>query len=289
MLRYLGTGWRRFGLHPMYVHRRVNWEFCAVLDGRCGAVVEGQSTTLRSRHLWLFPPDTAHGWAGAGPETCEVAVFHFGHVPDLLQRQAGGRAWLDRPLNAAQVRQIRQMAADLQPHYERMTGKSLLVFERALLDLALLMLEDVPGPADPMEGETGVRKVEAALAWHAEHMSDQPKVDVVARAVHMSVRHLRRLFQVVRDESPLDAFTRQRLHRAMELLAHTPARLDEVARQCGFASTSDFCRVFQAHQKTSPGAWRRRLPQQCSTPGGLNPAVAAPPGVARVRKRKGRA
>lgn len=283
MLRYLGTGGRRYGLHPMYVHRRANWEFLAVLEGRCGVTPPGAGPPLRSRHLWLFPPEVAHGWTGEGAEACEVAVFHFGTVPPLLQRVAVARGGLDRSLPVAAVRRLRELVAELQPHYRRMTEKSLLVFERALLELSLLMLEDLPEPAGSVEAEAGLRKIEAALAWHAEHMAERPKIEEVAKAVHVSVRHLRRLFHEVRAERPHDAFTSQRLHRAMERLAHAPMKLEQVARECGFASGSDFCRVFQARHKVSPGAWRRRLSPQCSAPGAVNPAVTP---AARLRRRK---
>lgn len=39
MLRHMVAGVRRFGLYPMYVHQRDNWEFLAVLRGKCGAVL----------------------------------------------------------------------------------------------------------------------------------------------------------------------------------------------------------------------------------------------------------
>src|SRR5277367_4504406 len=65
MLRYLGAGVRRFGLYPMHIHQRDNWEFFAVLRGKCGPVLnETGPAILQRSHLWIFPPETAHGWKG---------------------------------------------------------------------------------------------------------------------------------------------------------------------------------------------------------------------------------
>jgi AraC family transcriptional regulator len=259
MLRYLGMGRRPFGLQPMYVHRRANWEFFAVLQGRCGVVIPGQSRpTLHTRRLWVFPPETAHGWRGEGIQPCRVAVFHFGRVPDLLEKAARDGKYLDCPLTAAQARWIAGLARELAPHYMRTTQKSLLVFERAMLELSLLALGPAPSERTEDKNDFALRKVEAGLTWYSEHMSDQPKIEHVAQAINVSARHLRRLFQEARRESPQAGFTKLRIHRAMELLSQSGVKLDEIAAKCGFSSDSDFCRVFKARQKISPDAWRKR-------------------------------
>ena len=99
-------------------------------------------------------------------------------------------------------------------------------------------------------------------------MAEQPKLDQIAQAVNVSVRHLRRLFWQARRESPQTAFTRLRLERAMGLLSLSNLKLDAIARQCGFSSSSDFCRVFKIHHHMSPDAWRKhRLPAYRGTRG----------------------
>lgn len=259
MLRYLGAGKRQFGLTPMYVHRRANWEFFAVVEGRCAPLGVSERPAFRARHLWLFPPDSAHGWAGIGSASCTVLVFHFGSVPPVLERAARRAGFLERPLTAAQAGHLRKLMAELQPCFRRVTEKGLLVFARARLELSLLMVEEGDDVEEPVQADAALRKVEAALAWYAEHLAERPKIESVARSVHVSVRHLRRIFQDARHESPHQAMLRLRIHRALELLAHSELKLDDVARACGFASSSDFCRVFQLHQRVSPGTWRRHL------------------------------
>lgn len=282
MLRYLGAGKRQFGLTPMYVHRRANWEFFAVVAGRCAPVGVSDQPVYRTRHLWLFPPDSAHGWAGLGASSCTVLVFHFGSVPPVLDRAARRAGFLEHHLTATQATHLRKLVAELQPYYRRVTEKGLLVFERARLELSLMMVGEGEEVEESVQADATLRKVEASLAWFAEHMPERPKIEAVARSVHVSVRHLRRIFQETRHESPHQAMVRLRIHRALELLAHTALKLDEVARACGFASSSDFCRVFQLHQRVSPGTWRRHMLK----PYGESTAAAQKKTAVRRRGRK---
>ena len=142
-----------------------------------------------------------------------------------------------------------------------MTEKSLLCFDKALLELSLVALSDTPFASDQNGGDYALEKVQECLSWYSEHMPEQPKLERVAQAVNVSVRHLRRLFWQARRESPQTAFTRLRLEHAMGLLSLSKLKLDAIARQCGFSGSSDFCRVFKTHHLVSPDAWRkRRLP-----------------------------
>lgn len=251
----------------MYVHRRANWEFFAVLEGRCGVrFARGTPQPLHARHLWVFPPETPHGWLGETTRACRVAIFHFSTVPEPLRRAAEKQKFLEVSLSASQTRQVARLVDELQPHYARMTAKSPLHFDRALLELSLLALE--PIAAEPGEAMSGfaLRKVEACLTWYGEHMAQRPKLPQAAAAIHLSVRHLRRLFKEVRDESPQTAFTRLRIQRSLDLLARSDCKLEAVVEECGFASISDFCRVFRQQRGVSPDAWRRRLLRNCNTP-----------------------
>ncbi len=65
------------------------------------------------------------------------------------------------------------------------------------------------------------------------------------------------MFHDVRKKSPQMVFTQLRIQRAMELLARTDYKMETIALECGFASNTDFSRVFKKHRGTNPDAWRR--------------------------------
>ncbi len=243
----------------MYIHQRANWEFLAVVQGKCGALFPAApAPALRRRFLWVFPPETAHGWKGQTSQACRVAIFHFGAVPSILDKLARARGHLERPLTASQAQRVLELHRELLPHYQHVTEKSLLIFEKALLELSLIVLEDVPFENSETKTGHAIRKVEASLTWYVEHIAAQPGLEQIAAAVHVSASHLRRLFWQARQESPQKAFAALRVQRAMELLSHTNLKLDAIASRCGFSSGSDFCRVFKNHQHISPDAWRKK-------------------------------
>ena len=229
-----------------------------MVRGRCAPLLNDTKTPIPvERHFWVFPPETAHGWTANHGEQCSVAVFHFVTVPPLLERIARSCGYLDRSLSPAQARRLVELARELKGPFQHFTEKSQLEFEKAVLELSLLALAPIAFQSTKEQPDHAVRKVESSLRWFSEHMAEEPKLEQVSQAVHVSPSHLRRLFWQVRRENPLRSFTKLRLQRAKELLSHSDAKLDLVADQCGFSSVADFCRVFKAYNKMSPRAWRR--------------------------------
>ena len=45
----------------------------------------------------------------------------------------------------------------------------------------------------------------------------------------------------------------------MRLMTETKAKLETIAEECGFTSTSDFCRAFKAFTRVTPTVWRETI------------------------------
>lgn len=260
MLRNLGTGFRQFGLYPITPHARLNWEFFAVVRGRSALQQPGKPPArLVERTLWVSPPHSQHTWAGVGARPVQVTVFHFGSVPFALERAVREHGHLAVPLTAPECRRLAELAREVRPDFQQPNEHSQLVFEWLLLELSLLVLRKLPHGPRPGSRAKAEQVVEAATAWFTEHLGDNPTVDEVARRVHVSASTLRRFFQQAVRERPVRVFRRLQIERGMRLMTETPLKLDAIAEQCGFTSTSDFCRAFKAHAKVSPNTWRRTL------------------------------
>ena len=81
----------------------------------------------------------------------------------------------------------------------------------------------------------------------------------VAREVHVSPSTLRRLFRRVLRQQPARVFGRIQIEKGMRLMTETKSKLDSIAEECGFTSTSDFCRAFKAFTKVTPTVWRETI------------------------------
>lgn len=278
MLRYFANGRIRWK-QGMRCNTRTNWEFYAVIDGRCGLAFSDRAKPRFHEHtFWVFAPDCPHAWLDDGHHTYHRLSLHFGSVPhplDEIVRANGG--WLARKLAPADIARLLQIAGNLEQHFIKPVVASPLHFQRGLMDLSLMILEGVARANDPKPlNDVATFRVERALTWYAENVARNPSVKEVAEVVHVSTGHLRRLFAEVRQASPKELFRRTRLELSQDLMGRTNLPLDEIARQCGYASASHFCREYKAVHRFTPSTWRRRLIDRFARP--------LPAGVVPVRE-----
>jgi AraC-like DNA-binding protein len=260
MLRYLGSGERRFGQFPMKAIVRMNWEFFAAISGRCAPVVQGRPPPpLRECTLWVFPPGSAHVWTGTRRGVTQVAVFHFGSVPALLATAVREHGCLELALSEEEGRRLRELARQLHPDFQQPNNFSNLVFQGALIELSLLALKKLPERRAPLPGDYAKQIVDAAATWYGDNLRANPTIGEIARRVNVSPSTLRRAFQRQLGERPINVFARIQLEAAMRLMSETNLKLDTIASECGFSSTSDFCRTFKAQTQVTPNLWRRTI------------------------------
>jgi AraC family transcriptional regulator len=260
MLRYLGVGPRQFGVYPLKPLARMNWEFFAVVKGRCAPLSpDNDHPPLSEQTLWVTAPGSSHTWAGDGSRQAFVSVFHFGSVPALLEAAVRERGQVTLSLTTRECQRIVALAREIQSDFHQPNNLSTLVFQGALIELALLVLRKLPhGKITPLEGHAE-RTVKNATTWFAEHVHANPTITEVAREVHVSTSTLRRLFRRVLGNQPARVFGRIRVEKGMRLMTETKLKLDSIADECGFTSTSDFCRAFKAFTKVTPSVWRETI------------------------------
>lgn len=276
MLLYFANGHIRLK-EVARCNSRTNWEFFAVLEGRCAPVFrDGERPPLKATTLWIFAPECSHAWIDDRRRPFHRIVCHFGTVPYPLDQIVREKGYFTKTLTADEITRLKAIAAELEPHFLRPNLLSPLHFQGRLMDLATMALAGNEGKQPPALPSLANFKVESALSWYAEHLEHCPTVKEVAESIHISPSHLRRLFYQVRQSSPKALFQRVRLEKAKELMSRSAVTLDDVAKHCGFASASHLCREYKAVHHFTPTHWRKRLIAQFSKP--------LPPGVVPVRK-----
>lgn len=260
MLRYFAQGRIRWK-NGMRCNTRTNWEFYAVVKGRCGLRFSDRAQpTLHSKKLLVFAPQCSHGWSDDGQHTFHRIVFHFASVPYPLDEIVNQKGWLGKDLSDADLTRLLTLATELEPHFRHPTLLSQLYFQQALVELSLMLVGDGSfASLPPTLTDLANFKVERAVSWFAEHFAQNPSVKEVAEAIHVSPSHLRRLFWQVRKSSPKALFRRMRLEKAKELMGRSALTLDDVAAHCGYSSASHLCRDCRAMHRFSPTRWRKKL------------------------------
>lgn len=84
-------------------------------------------------------------------------------------------------------------------------------------------------------------------------------LNALAQACGLSVAHFARAFRQSSGTSPHRWLRRQRVEKAMDMMARTTLSLAAIATACGFSDQSHFTRSFTALAGTSPGQWRRAM------------------------------
>lgn len=89
------------------------------------------------------------------------------------------------------------------------------------------------------------------------HFREPLTLDTIADNVHMNKFHLSHTFSKEFGISPINYVLQLRIQESRELLATTDFSLSQIARMCGFSSSSYFSQRFRAVEGISPVEFRR--------------------------------
>ncbi|MDT5078094.1 MAG: hypothetical protein QOJ80_2731 [Mycobacterium sp.] len=204
---------------------------------------------------YLLPPQQA-AWIPVGlehqavmnPDVKTVAVMFD---PELIS-DAGGRA---RIIAVSPL--IREMMSyALRWPIDRAHGDD--ISDGFFRTLAQLVSEALDHEA-PLSLPTSDHPIVAAAMAHTKEHLDSVSADEVSRAVSVSERTLRRLFQDTLGLSWRTYLLHARMLKAMALLAAPGQSVQATASAVGFASLSAFTRCFAQFCSETPSAYRRRV------------------------------
>jgi AraC-like DNA-binding protein/quercetin dioxygenase-like cupin family protein len=209
---------------------------------------------------YLLPPQQA-AWIPAGlehqavmnPDVKTVAVmFDPGLISD-----AGGRARIIAvsPL----IREL--MGYALRWPVDRAHGDD--VSDGFFRTLAHLVAEALDHEAPLSLPSSDNPIVAAAMAYTKEHL-DSVSADEVSRAVSVSERTLRRVFQDTLGLSWRTYLLNARMLRAMALLAAPGQSVQATSSAVGFESVSAFTRSFAQFCGETPSGYRRRVTESAN-------------------------
>lgn len=208
---------------------------------------------------YLLPPQQA-AWIPAGlehqavmnPDVKTVAVM----FDPALVATPGDRARIlaVSPL----IREMMIYALRWQIDRRRGAAKDEEVSDGFFRTLANLVAEALDHEAPLSLPTTEHPIVAAAMAYTKAHL-DSVSADDVSRAVAVSERTLRRLFQDTLGLSWRTYLLHARMLRAMALLAAPGQSVQETASAVGFDSLSSFTRAFAQFCGETPSAYRKRV------------------------------
>jgi len=196
----------------------------------------------------------------------EVIINYFCLEPEKLtellslsEQQSLGRVAARQPV-AVRILAPNDPVSERFKRLCRNPGGGNLFVRLQLLQLFLDLLKgELNGkpvePPLPLDGRNRLRKFLQQTA--AGDLLELSLSDLVPQ-MHVSPRHLSRLFREELGMSFREKQTELRLAKACQLLATTDVKLIEVALASGYQSNSLFNLMFKKRFGVSPGKWRRQ-------------------------------
>ncbi|MEX0272172.1 helix-turn-helix transcriptional regulator [Leptolyngbyaceae cyanobacterium UHCC 1019] len=157
-----------------------------------------------------------------------------------------------------QTNAMRSLALQIwNPPYQGAARRMYLqakVWELLAMQIDLLTADQAGNLSTPKLKPDTIARLHYAREILTQNLEHSPLLSEVARQVGVSERTLRRGFQVLFGLTPLEYLTRQRLHRAQELLQTGECTVTEVARTVGYAHLGHFADTFKRQFGITPGA-----------------------------------
>lgn len=105
---------------------------------------------------------------------------------------------------------------------------------------------------------TPASKIYSITSYIHNHYNEDLSLSSLAHKFFLSKYYLSHLFREVTGFSLTDYIHMTRIRNAQQLLLFTDKKITEIAVQCGFASFSQFNRIFNKYCKTSPSNYRKK-------------------------------
>lgn len=191
----------------------------------------------------------------------------FRYRPEYFERlfaDTGGAA--RRPsFGAARIEPSRSLASFVAAASTGVSAESNVsgvAWDEMALTLASRVLRHLDGASSRRAGQpigrVALERVVDTLRWIDEAPERELGIDRLAEHAGLSPYHFLRTFERATGVTPHQYVLRSRLRAAAQRLADAPAKIVDVALDCGFADLSNFNRAFRAEFGINPRAYRLR-------------------------------
>lgn len=257
-----------------YLHTHSFFEICYAYTGRGVFRTGAREYPVDAGTLFVARPGDVHEIVSSDDDPLCVHFWSYTLVPTPARRrdQAPGRELLDL-FAAPGAPVVSRTAGPIPVVLDLLAGEAAApgpAYGEVLSGLAGVLVVDTaravvgdPWPRlrpDPASG----RREEQAAARMVRYLQDNfdraVAVRDVAAQVHLSERHVSRLFRAFTGTTIHAFLVRHRLEiaaqRLLERSAGEPASLAEIARACGYPDVRHFTTAFRRHWGVPPGVFR---------------------------------
>ena len=210
---------------------------------------------VKAGDVLVIPPRTAHRYGAHPTRPWSIHWFHA-RGPQLAGFLDELEANPDQPVRAlGDSPQVLALFEDVLAVLEQgYTTQQLLYASHALTHLlAVLIREQRQG----RHQEPGIpQRIIKTIDYMKQHLHQPLRLDAMAAIANLSRSQYTTLFKQQSGYTPMDYFTRLRVHRSCQLLDTTTESVKAIAISLGYDDPLYFSRVFRSVTEVSPQAYR---------------------------------
>lgn len=251
-----------------FQHFHTFYELCVMMGPNTRHILEGKPYDMETFDIIGIPPNVLHRSQYPPGDPCKRLIIQFNvprHVTGLSNEY-------ERLLSIFhQEVPIFRFDAELQKHlFSKLNDifllapktdsmRDLIIHLKFTEFLTLLFLNQGrnqytnKSEMTPME-----KKIYSVTSYIHAHYSEDLSLDTLAQNFYISSCYLSHQFKDVTGFTLTDYIQMTRVRNIQSLLINTQIPITEAALSCGFASFSQFNRVFQKHIGMSPSQYRKR-------------------------------
>lgn len=109
----------------------------------------------------------------------------------------------------------------------------------------------------PKQGKLHRIRLQCMMAYIASHYAEQISLEQIAKSAHISTSEALRCFQSGLQTTPVQYLIDYRLYVAQYKLVNSADNITQIAADCGFHTTSYFCRMFRKKYGVTAESYRK--------------------------------
>lgn len=250
-----------FKLPLPLMHYHHSYELYYILNGARDYFIGDQFLSATEGEFVLVPKEELHRTAGKGASRILIyfsdrfleQYFSKEIIAELLSDY---QAKVFTPDPVTQKRMVSAMTAMLTEYEQKERPINLTKCAEYLFELLFLLHTTENQHVAPQEKNI---KFSQIIKYINEHFAEIKTIEDVASTFYISPSYLSRLF---RRELGVPLFTylnTVKIREACLLLRDEKQRITDVSLNCGFNTSSYFCKVFESHMKMSPREYQKQF------------------------------
>ncbi len=248
------------------IHEHTYYETCYILEGE-GFYLEGERMgEVSAGTLILTTADTKHQLLSESSMdfiTIDFELLDTSHayIQKLFHRVKKTQLYLlsDRERSAAILLWVSllKLASQKNTIYLKNNIDSLVItlFWSLLKDFQKEILFE---SLEPVRTSTSIL-IYRAKVYILEHLAQPITLSHVAEHLHLSKRHVSRIFNQELGQSFTAFIRKERIRKAGILLSESDIPIKDIAEQTGFSSVHYFTNVFSKEMNMPPGQFRKKF------------------------------